>query len=330
MQRFFGWPVTSVVLFFSMFVVVGALLNAAAHSREDRPSTSVPGGEGVSGQYYSIRPDLRRCAAPLCGGYWISAVNQKTTRCADGTLKPACYVAHIERDALRLEGSEGASLILGRQRQADFPGFGRLGVLIPQAAWRAASDEPARGIWFLVRDSGVRCITTPCYSIRELALNTSKTELISGLDLDRVTAGREDQETALADLYGEGLVVVGSNVVDEGITLVATQFFLQVPSEHGPAAGQSNRFCEKDEDCTTSIYRSFVASREDCYCPLCPEPVNVESARRNQKGWERHCGGFGYSQAGDKDGPLLCPQVKCIAPSPLACVNRRCVFVEQR
>ena len=132
------------------------------------------------------------------------------------------------------------------------------------------------------------------------------------------------------------MIVIGSNVVvpnegpaGDGITLVATQFFLQVPTEQGPAAGKSGRFCEKDADCTTSIYRSFVNSREDCYCPLCPEPLNAKSARLNQIGWERHCGSFGYSAAGKKGGPPVCPQVKCIAPSPLACVNQQCVFVQE-
>ena len=46
--------------------------------------------------YYTIRPDFRRCAPPLCGGFWVQAVNRKDTRCADGSLQEECYVAHLD------------------------------------------------------------------------------------------------------------------------------------------------------------------------------------------------------------------------------------------
>src|ERR687895_188210 len=46
--------------------------------------------------FYSFRRDLRRCAAPRCGGYFVKLVNQSRTRCADNRFQRECYVASID------------------------------------------------------------------------------------------------------------------------------------------------------------------------------------------------------------------------------------------
>lgn len=45
---------------------------------------------------YEVEHDQRRCAAPLCGGFWVREVGQPTTTCADGSVADACYVAEID------------------------------------------------------------------------------------------------------------------------------------------------------------------------------------------------------------------------------------------
>src|SRR5687767_15636363 len=49
-----------------------------------------------SGEYYLLRRDVRRCASPLCGGYFVKRVNQSRTRCANGRWMRECYVGEIE------------------------------------------------------------------------------------------------------------------------------------------------------------------------------------------------------------------------------------------
>src|SRR5437763_14453597 len=56
--------------------------------------------------YYSARPDLRRCIAPLCGGWWVKRVNRASTQCADGSYASECYVATIDVSGLGFSGSE--------------------------------------------------------------------------------------------------------------------------------------------------------------------------------------------------------------------------------
>src|SRR5678815_3615 len=46
--------------------------------------------------YYSIRADMRKCASPMCGGYFVRRVNQPLTRCANGKSQKECYVASID------------------------------------------------------------------------------------------------------------------------------------------------------------------------------------------------------------------------------------------
>jgi hypothetical protein len=51
---------------------------------------------------YTIRRDYRKCAAPLCGGYWLTAQATAQTLCSDGTVSAAdgCYVANLNLTAL--------------------------------------------------------------------------------------------------------------------------------------------------------------------------------------------------------------------------------------
>jgi hypothetical protein len=58
--------------------------------------------------WYSLRRDARKCASPVCGGYFIDALNRKNTRCADHSLKSECYVAALEGNDSLLVGIQEA------------------------------------------------------------------------------------------------------------------------------------------------------------------------------------------------------------------------------
>ena len=46
------------------------------------------------------RQDARKCAYPMCGGYFVKSVNQKLTRCADGTRQKECHAVQLNTNAL--------------------------------------------------------------------------------------------------------------------------------------------------------------------------------------------------------------------------------------
>jgi hypothetical protein len=279
--------------------------------------------------YYSIYPDRRLCIFPICGGYWISEVNSSFTRCFDGSLQAACYVAEIDWSAIDLDRDAGASLVLGKLHSRNYPNFGRFGVLVPEDAWRPATLAAPEGFWVGLKDNGVVCLTEPCYHIDERVLNRKVTHKISDVDLSQVEADRADFEAAYDALLNDELIAVGKNQVikdagpaGDGLVMVATQFFLKLGSEL-----EDELFCETVDDCTLTVYHSYVESPEDCYCLLCPVPLNADAAFENERSWQQNCRDFGYPRADGKlPDRLFCPAVRCIAPQPVACVDNQCVF----
>src|SRR6476660_8791281 len=89
--------------------------------------------------YFTIRKDLRRCAAPMCGGYFVRAVNNVRTKCADGRSASECYVGEIdwngngkvEPNRALLRGEIAKEVIRGLK-------FGRFRV---QESWQAAGSK---------------------------------------------------------------------------------------------------------------------------------------------------------------------------------------------
>lgn len=163
--------------------------------------------------YFEIWSDMRKCAAPMCGGYYVHRLNRSTTVCHNGSSKWSCYVPQLDwtqsglgdtlQAALRDAANRGAlssgavALVRGRFAAQSYSGFGNLGRFVVTEAWVAENDSVSEGVFVKVKDNGVRCITTPCPTIGEKALNTSRSANVHGLDW---AAGGfdEDQTSKLA------------------------------------------------------------------------------------------------------------------------------------
>jgi hypothetical protein len=205
--------------------VVGILAFTAA-------ATSAP--TVAPGAIYRMRPDLRLCPSPLCGGFWLSRVNRPTTACADGTARAWCYVARIDRAAVvrtqaRSAGRNGSFLVSGRiaHGTAESRSLGRL---IATGEWAAATSAAWRSAVYLVTDNGVRCVRAPCFSLRIATVNTARLTTASNLDLSGVVAPAALVQKAETAVRVGGLLVSGAfrREADGGRTVVATQFFLAV------------------------------------------------------------------------------------------------------
>jgi hypothetical protein len=196
--------------------------------------------------YFTVQPDLRLCPSPLCGGLFVSLVNRRLTRCADGAERESCYVGSVDWRALGLSAEDtshftqavlaGRGLVAGELRAGEsVPGFGRLGVLKVSEGWIAASGRRPRGTFYRVSDNGIVCVTTPCFSIREAVLNSRAQRSVSGLDLTRAGAQQRTVEAAWHELRTDAILVAGRNRErpdagpgGRGLELVATQFYLRV------------------------------------------------------------------------------------------------------
>jgi hypothetical protein len=203
---------------------------------------------GERNRHFSVTRDARRCVSPLCGGWWVQAVNEALTRCADGSWAQACYVATL--DTSRVSGdltefhNARDNLAFGWVERQDYPGFGNLGKLVVTDAWYGADPGPfSTGLgpeWSAVWDNGIRCVTFPCNSIDQEFLNTGATGKLSLLDLSAVAVDQAERDLAQWLLANDRLLVAGQNVlvfnrgpVGDEVTLIANQIYLPLKGGGG-------------------------------------------------------------------------------------------------
>src|SRR5262249_27080513 len=146
---------------------------------------------------FAISADLRKCAAPACGGFFLARLNRSTTICHDGTAE-SCYTPVLDWSEAALGADLQAQLVDGATPDATSGGTrpivpGRvaasnttpvpsLGRFIVTEAWLGEADAQASGVFVKVVDNGTRCITEPCPWLTERGLNTSRSATIDEID----------------------------------------------------------------------------------------------------------------------------------------------------
>src|SRR5689334_6652944 len=133
-----------------------AVVNKHADVSNNHEAAVAPDSLASTSSFYSFRRDLRKCASPRCGGYFVKLVNNTRTRCADNRSALECYVASIEWNGEAEPQNDGALLRGTMRLQGDRNG--RFGVLRVTEGWQAASAKVPARTFFRVRDRGIRCI----------------------------------------------------------------------------------------------------------------------------------------------------------------------------
>src|SRR5262249_40887566 len=161
--------------------------------------------------FYSVRPDLRKCASPMCGGYFVKSVNTKSTRCADGHYLAECYVTGIDWHG-QAEVEPQKALLRGKIVRKVDPNFGALGLFRVTEVWQAASDNRPAGTFFLVHETRIRCVAAPCPTHNEAELNSTVNRKIAGVDLSE-SGAPSDVISQAAVTMGQpsGLIVAGNH-----------------------------------------------------------------------------------------------------------------------
>jgi len=199
------------------------------------PSAGAPSKVGTF--QYLVEADPRECPSPRCGGYWVALANHSRTTCNDGALRRRCYVA-LAVDSARREleaGIPAGAIVRGHLESRRFGPLGELGVLVVGDIRAPAGREPS-GLFFRVRDLGIRCVRAPCFSLRAGRLNTTYRVTLSGLDLQPARLSERDQDRAEAALTtANGLFVSGqvARTAGGGRTLRASRVYLRVAMPRG-------------------------------------------------------------------------------------------------
>jgi hypothetical protein len=225
--------------------------------------------------FYAVRSDLRRCAAPLCGGYFVKRVNLPNTRCANGSFMAECYVAGIDWNG-QPQVEARRALLRGNLVAHRHHRFGQMGTLRVTESWQAASDHAVSGSFYRVRDRGLRCITFPCPTHHEAKLNSTVSRNIAGVDLTGVAAPENAVSEASTAMTGsDGVLVAGFHAVITGPggkseTLKANQFYLRggqvQASKPCLKTGCGNQLCADHDVISTCEWRPEYACYQKAAC----------------------------------------------------------------
>ncbi len=254
--------------------IVGLPQSVAAESNVPGPPGATP--VAVNSTYYQLRADLRRCRAPLCGGYYVKRVNQPRTRCTNGQLMFECYVAEVDWNG-QPQVEINRALLRADLEVKLFDRFGRFGVLRVIESWQATNDNPTSDNFFRVRDKGVRCITSPCLTHHESKLNSRIERDIAGVDLKAITGASDEaiNEAFEAMTEPEGIIVSGKHVPVTGPTgrateLKALQFYMrprkEVSNKPCIKTGCSSHVCSDESVITTCEWREEYECYQKARC----------------------------------------------------------------
>lgn len=208
------------ILRISLLAAILALLTVspAATNNHLEPSSAFDNIASTS-SFYSFRRDMRRCAAPRCGGYFVKLVNESRTRCADNRFQRECYVAEIDWRG-QSEPDSDRALLRGTIRLEGHR-HGAYGVFRVTEVWQAASANQPTGTFYRVRDRGLRCVAAPCPTHHEATLNSTASRNVAGVDLSGANAP--------------------NNLLSEAMTAMTSRDGILVSGTHSPVTGPAGR-----------------------------------------------------------------------------------------
>ncbi len=267
------------VIFVTALAVL-CLLSFNTYAVEDSPAIKPTPITPSADSYFTIRPDYRRCVSPICGGWFVNAVNLRAMKCLNGSVQQECYVgtdkinipglSTTQTAELRQAMSESKVLIQGNL--SDRVAYGLLQI---NNAWLSASDQPPKGRFVSVTDNGIRCITHPCPSYDAQILNRRFVKSLASFDLSAVEASDEQLAMAQAAVNSEdGLPMAGRFVEVTGPAgsaqgMAASQFYLKVESKKPKMCmptGCSGQICADSDVNTTCEWRPEYACYRSASC----------------------------------------------------------------
>jgi hypothetical protein len=228
--------------------LAGSLLLAALPSMSfAQDAASAPSLETRDSYLVVTRIDTRKCAYPMCGGYFVRAVNRATTRCADGSQQRECHAVQVNAQALgwsetqqaafEAEFAKGRVIVRGSLEPAP-AGLYTAEQLRITEAWQAQGPRNAMGSYYGVKSTGIVCITAPCPSLAATKLNMPAAPVLNpALDLSLSGATPARIQAGYAATGSGGLLAAGAVVPvsypalegrppQKGTKLVASQFYL--------------------------------------------------------------------------------------------------------
>jgi len=264
----------------TLLMVVAVLGSACAADVSDDLAGESTTDDGVSGKADAATDGVYTYFQlhAASGGYSLARLNRTTTVCANGSTKASCTVPTLDWSEANLtvasqtkvtDAAGGAgvpAIVRGR-----FAKQGSAYRFVVTEAWLAESGTVASGVFAKITPSGVRCITTPCPTMKEHSLNNSFTANIAEIDWsvaqlsERQIEGFDDEIASPFGtiIAGDRYTVAGSY---KGRT--ATAAFHRVPADLPCYVGGCSREVCSDQQgvITTCIWKPEYACDQAATC----------------------------------------------------------------
>jgi Domain of unknown function (DUF6748) len=186
--------------------------SASLAPNEPMPASQLP--KLPPPDYYTIERDYRMCRFPLCGGFFLAAVDRSQTLCGNGVAAERCYVATLEthgidESALLATIGDGRALVHGRIQPRNDEMTEPYFTLATDDAWYAIGVPDAAAHSYLAR-YGCGLTLTP--------LAGGHTFNVMAVDFSTLKALPKEIAHAEALLRDGGLIVSG-HFDDESIAV---------------------------------------------------------------------------------------------------------------
>jgi len=203
---------------------------------------------------YTVKPDYRKCAFPVCGGWYLTPVNQYSLQLENDDeayqhsllLPNAIYVSSINYRALGLTATQikeleailrsGQGLLTGNVVGLASSANLASNTLVAQAAWTSPTKTAPVGTYLKVSSSGIVCITTPCPYFTAQLINSTYSTNFHELTFEKAELDREQEARAWQAVSSEGLVLTGVRFISQGHVgtgtgISATKVFFPFPGK---------------------------------------------------------------------------------------------------
>jgi hypothetical protein len=247
-----------------------------------------------SRSYVTLRADARKCAAPLCGGYFIHDVNRSTAEryVSALDLTAANLSPELEDSILAAPADE---LVLRGKLGAIESAHGTRPFLVSEVYRGMPGMAPAdTAVFFATKthSPAIQCITAPCNNEIATKLNSTTTTSFTSYDTKAALPNGGDAAWLTDRMETHGAITAGTIV--KGVkqpggyeqVLAATQVYVRLPDGLGPCPKVAQPSCSsgKVPTFTRSVDRCLVF--DTCVKPgICPQFLPACPADYTQMTW---------------------------------------------
>jgi len=279
------------------WLTLAALVGAAASSTGcvvDAQTADEGDLSASSRSYVTVRRDERKCAAPMCGGYFVRDVNRATAeRYVSGLdLAPANLFSELEDSILAAPAEE---LVLRGKLGPVEAAHSTRAFLVSEAYRGMPGMAPSEGDVFFTSKTHtppIECFTTPCNNEVATQLNSTQTTSFTSYKVTGALPNGGDAAWLTGRLQTHGAITAGRIV--KGAkgpggyeqVLTATQVYVRLPDVLGPCPKVAQPVCAsgKVPTFTRSLDRCLVF--DACVKPgICPQFLPACPADYTQSTW---------------------------------------------